>query len=54
MAENTEPTQDETQETPEVEAHSGEVLGLQGISLPGGEDDSVLANSCTSCVGSVC
>jgi hypothetical protein len=53
MAEDIKQAQ-ETEETPEVEAHSAEVLGLQGISVPGEEADGVVAMSCTSCVGSIC
>ncbi|MFI5475818.1 hypothetical protein ACIA6D_37165 [Streptomyces cacaoi] len=62
MADELEPTAEdivegaETEEAPEVEAHSAEqVLGLQGISI---EDetgiDAPAAGSCSSCLGSTC
>lgn len=54
MADDIKKAQEETEETPEVEAHSSEVLGLQGISIPGEEADGVVAVSCSSCLGSVC
>ncbi|MEU3985182.1 hypothetical protein AB0F77_34815 [Streptomyces sp. NPDC026672] len=62
MADEIEPTAEEsvaqTEETPEVEAHSAdEVLGLQGIdeaSSTGVVDPGAGAGSCSSCIGSTC
>lgn len=61
MAENItpnseEPAVEETEETPEVEAHAAEVLGLQGVGIDGSETGVVdpAAGSCSSCIGSTC
>lgn len=47
---------EETEETPEVEAHAAEeVLGLQGISIDeAGREGLVAPGSCSSCAGSLC
>ncbi|MBM9508898.1 hypothetical protein [Actinacidiphila acididurans] len=62
MADDNEPTTEETEESPEVEAHTAEtaeeVLDLQGISIDqesrAGFTSPGQAGSCSSCVGSLC
>jgi hypothetical protein len=56
VAENTKPAANETEEVPEVEAHSAEILGLQGVKIADGmpADGVVSPGSCSSCVGSLC
>jgi hypothetical protein len=56
MADEIEPTTEQDETAPEVEAHSEQVLGLQGISI---EEESrenlmVAPGSCSSCAGSLC
>ncbi len=58
MAENIDPTVETPEDdAPEVEAHSEEVLGLQGISIDKDAQEGLLAaapGSCSSCAGSLC
>jgi|GEM_PF-5689698 hypothetical protein len=56
MADEIEPTAEQQEETaPEVEAHSEQVLGLQGISIEEESREGLIApGSCSSCAGSLC